>query len=196
MRQLNLARIAHQDLKPSNVLVFAEEGSKIADLGRAWHGFRFSPYDEMACAGDQTYAAPELLYGYTSTNDIERRYGNDFYLAGSMILFLFTGLRATALLLAKLAPAHHPSRWNGDYHEVLPYLQHAFDEVLQDVQNSVDSPLLGIELRSVLSQMCHPDIAKRGDKGFQSKYGSRFDYQRLISQFDRLHAQVRIGRIS
>lgn len=34
--QLHRADIAHQDLKPSNVLVYSNQGSKICDLGRAW----------------------------------------------------------------------------------------------------------------------------------------------------------------
>jgi len=33
---LNLAQMAHQDLKPSNVLDFEQEGQKLADLGRAY----------------------------------------------------------------------------------------------------------------------------------------------------------------
>lgn len=42
IRQLNGAAIAHQDLKPSNVLDFEDEGEKLADLGRAWHRLRVS----------------------------------------------------------------------------------------------------------------------------------------------------------
>lgn len=37
VQQLHNAGIAHQDLKPSNVLHFPDEGEKLADLGRAWH---------------------------------------------------------------------------------------------------------------------------------------------------------------
>ena len=37
LRQLHAAQMAHQDLKPSNVLVFKAEGmSKLGDMGRAW----------------------------------------------------------------------------------------------------------------------------------------------------------------
>ena len=136
--------MAHQDLKPSNVLVF-DEAEKIADLGRAWHNLRGSPHDAMTCAGDMGYAPPELLYGFTSANSNERRYGADFYLLGSMVFFMFTGLRANALLFITLAPEHHPKMWKGTYQEVLPYLSHAFSLMLQEFIASFSDSVLGAE---------------------------------------------------
>jgi eukaryotic-like serine/threonine-protein kinase len=41
--QLHLVGIAHQDLKPSNVLVFDEKSSKVGDLGRAAYDGRSGP---------------------------------------------------------------------------------------------------------------------------------------------------------
>ena len=43
--QLHNQFIAHQDLKPSNVLVFGSTDSRIGDLGRATSGERPGPYD-------------------------------------------------------------------------------------------------------------------------------------------------------
>jgi serine/threonine protein kinase len=196
VQQLNMANIAHQDLKPSNVLVFAGDGEKLADLGRAWHKLRISPHDDMNFAGDLGYAPPELLYGYLSNEETERRFGADFYLLGSMILFLFTGLRASALLLAELSSMHHPRVWKGSYEEVLPYLQHAFTANLLTIQTSFTDQSLAEEVIDVFRQTCNPDIALRGDKYQKARHGSRFGVQRIISQFDRLRLAARLGKIS
>jgi serine/threonine protein kinase len=195
MQQLNLARIAHQDLKPSNVLVFEEEFEKIADLGRAWHSSRNAPHDVMTYAGDPGYAPPELLYGFTSQDERERRYGADFYLLGSMVFFMFTGLRANALLFLVLDPAHHPRIWQGTYQEVLPYLNHAFSMMIQDFIGSFSDPVLGAEIGDIVFQMCNPDIAARGDRLHVSLHGSKFGLQRFISQLDRLTMQARLGKV-
>jgi serine/threonine protein kinase len=196
VQQLNSASIAHQDLKPSNVLVFAGEGEKLADLGRAWHRQRISPHDDMDCAGDMGYAPPELLYGHIEPIETDRRYGADFYLLGSMILFLFTGMRASALLISELDPAHHPRVWRGTYEEVLPYLEHAFSTNLATIKSYFPDAVLGGEIVEVVKQMCDPNIVSRGDKLHKAKYGSRFGVQRFISRFDRLRVAALVGKIN
>src|SRR5574341_2097711 len=62
--QLHGAGIAHQDLKPSNVLVFGDRISKVSDLGRASSKGIIAPHEEYQIAGDPQYAPPELHYGY------------------------------------------------------------------------------------------------------------------------------------
>ncbi len=64
--QLHGSRVAHQDLKPSNVLVFGSNSSKIADVGRASSETRESPFDELPVAGDLNYAPPELRSSFYS----------------------------------------------------------------------------------------------------------------------------------
>ncbi|SFW91422.1 protein kinase domain-containing protein [Chitinophaga sancti] len=63
LRQLHNIDVSHQDLKPSNILVFNEE-SKIGDIGRSLSLNMKSPYDETPFNGDWNYAPPESLYGY------------------------------------------------------------------------------------------------------------------------------------
>ena len=60
LQQLHSVGIAHQNLKPSNVLLFDNSQSKVADLGRASLRVQASPHDEQRIAGDTTYAPPEL----------------------------------------------------------------------------------------------------------------------------------------
>jgi eukaryotic-like serine/threonine-protein kinase len=92
LKQLHSAGIAHQDLKPSNVLIFNQDTSKVADLGRASYLGHTAPHDELSWAGDISYAPPELLYGYVHTDWRTKRFGGDLYLLGSMVVFFFTGL--------------------------------------------------------------------------------------------------------
>jgi len=195
VRQLNGASIAHQDLKPSNVLCFPEEGEKLADLGRAWHKSRYSPHDSKLFAGDWGYAPPECLYGYASPDETDRRFGADFYLVGSLILFLFSGLRASPMLISALAPDHRPRKFVGTYQEVLPYLQHAFSENLSKIRGWFPDPALGGEIIEIIQQMCDPDLSTRGDRSYKSKYGSRFSLERFVSRFDRLRMAAILGRI-
>jgi serine/threonine protein kinase len=195
MRQLNGASIAHQDLKPSNILDFENDGQKLADLGRAWHRSRVSPHDGLFCAGDMGYAPPELLYKYTAPDELDRRFGADFYLVGSMVIFLFTGTRANQLLFSALDPQYYPRVWSGSYSDVLPYLQHSFARNLGEIRTYFSDQRLANEIVDVYRQMCDPDISTRGDKLHRSTIGSRFNLQRFISLFDRLRSEAMIGRI-
>ena len=84
LRQLHAAQMAHQDLKPSNILVFPQNHSKLADLGRSAHRQIASPTDDYVVPGDTTYAPPELLYGYLHPEWEVRRIAADLYLLGSL----------------------------------------------------------------------------------------------------------------
>ncbi len=154
-----------------------------------------SPHDSLECAGDKGYAPPELLYRYTAPDESERRFGSDFYLVGSMVLFLFSGVRASQMLISKLNPSHQPNAWTGSYQEVLPYLVHAFSENLAQIETWFTDATLKAEIIDVLKQMCDPNLATRGDRSHNSKYGSRFALQRFVSRFDRLRTAAILGRI-
>jgi len=60
LHQLHRQGIAHQDLKPSNVLVFQSDVNKIGDLGRAACRGLEPPHHDYSCAGDLTYAPPRV----------------------------------------------------------------------------------------------------------------------------------------
>ena len=135
IRQLHSVNIVHQDIKPSNVLVFNRTESKLGDLGRAHDASTKSPYDNLKCAGDLSYAPPELLYESTSTSltPWERRLSCDMYLLGSILVFFCTGSSMTHLLLSRLDQKHRYTEWAGTYSEVLPYLTNAFSRFVTDV---------------------------------------------------------------
>jgi eukaryotic-like serine/threonine-protein kinase len=105
LQQLHGQGIAHQDLKPSNVLFFEAFGAKLADLGcaDAQEAASKSPRGGFAIAGDWNYAPPELAYGEVSPDWKVRRLGCDLYLLGNLIVFFFTGgASLNAILYQKL----------------------------------------------------------------------------------------------
>ena len=186
LRQLHSAGIAHQDVKPSNVLIFQESRrSKLADLGRASDRARQSPFDELRCAGDQTYAPPELLYGEISSDWSTRRLACDMYLLGSIVVFFCTGVSMTHLLLPRLDAQHHYMCWTGTYREVLPYMEHHFYNIIRDFRMRF-APRFPGEVVDVIRQLCNPDPNRRGHPRTVSSKFNRYSLERYVSLFDRL----------
>lgn len=95
LQQLHSAGIAHQDLKPSNVLVFHDVGSKIADLGRSSDVSVQSPMDSYQIPGDVAYAPPEQFYPLGTPRNFSDRCLADLYLLGR----IFFSTSRTALPL-------------------------------------------------------------------------------------------------
>jgi len=192
LAQLHRADIAHQDLKPSNILVFGRtEGSKICDLGRAWDRHVPAMHDAIPIASDSTYAPVELLYGDIPSDPHMRRFGCDLYHLGSLVVFLFARVHINAFIIDSLSVDHRPINWAGTYRDVLPFVQAAFDIAIIKFLKNVP-PYLS-ELAEVVTQLCNPDPMRRGHP--QNKGLNQFSLQRYISQFDRLahHAQLKLS---
>ena len=188
--------IAHQDPKPSNVLVYGGEGFKVADFGSSSRRGHPVHHDSFPVAGDRTYAPPELLYGFTHPDFAPRRMGCDLYMLGNLAAFLFSGVNITANLLAHVAPQHHPRNWQGSYDEVLPYLQNAFTLVLEDLSPLVEERVRS-EIVTLVGDLCTPDLARRGHpKGVGRN--DQFSLERYVSRFDvvvrRLQFDLRLAR--
>ncbi len=194
LKQLHSVQIAHQDLKPSNVLVFGKDiGTKIADFGRAWSKDLRVAHDNFQVAGDPGYAPPELLYNYIPADPNARRYGCDTYLLGSLTAFLFTSVHMNALIIKHLNHAHFPYTWRGTYAEVLPYVQAAFSSALDEFGSSTP-PTSKRELVEIVSYLCEPDPAKRGHALNRQGHSDQFGLDRFISTFDILawKAEIRL----
>ena len=185
LRQLHSVGIAHQDLKPSNILIYSDDLAKLADLGRAFDRNTASPHDDLDCAGDITYAPPELLYGHVPSDWRSRRLGCDLYLLGSLFVFLWANVSMTHIILGKLDARFHPKHWNGTYLEVLPYIHRAFFSVLQSIQHSCPSPI-GRDVSAVIRQLCDPDPSRRGHPKNVASGGSNYSLERYVAIFDRL----------
>ena len=190
LRQLHSVEIAHQDLKPSNVLIFEDNLSKLADLGRASDRNSTSPHDELRCAGDRTYAPPELLYGYVPQDWRARRLGCDLYLLGSLVVFLCTGVSMTHLLFKRLDEEHHYTNWGGTYSEVLTYLQHVFVQILREFRKEKIHPVFSDKITEVVEQLCNPDPQHRGHPKNLRSIGNKYSLERYVSIFDLLAKQA------
>jgi serine/threonine protein kinase len=173
LMQLHNARIAHQDLKPSNILVWEKGGAKLGDLGRASIRGAPSANDLMPFAGARSYAPPEALYNHLNPDWDRRRYPIDLFLFGSVIVFLFTQTSMAGLMLETfLAEEHRPQefwqgKWTGTFVDVLPYLENAFVDAVSEFERNLPPPSnprkdYRTDLVQMVHDMCHPDPEKRG----------------------------------
>lgn len=185
LQQLHGIGIAHQDLKPSNVVVFNGLISKLADLGRSAHLDYQPPHDGYVIPGAWPYAPPELRYKFTHPEFKQRRFGCDTFLLGNIILFAFTRLTMSSVLFSFVAPEHMPSTWGGTYEEVLTYLQRAFNEALASVEPEIPE-LVRDDILLMLRQLCEPDLSKRGHPLNRFQNHNNFSLERYHTKLDVL----------
>jgi len=186
LQQLHLSQIAHQDVKPSNVITFQEKGIKLADLGHAHDKAVARPGKMRLIAGDPSYAPPEQLYGYELADWATRRFAADLYQLGSLAVFLFTGVGATVLLGGQLRPEHHWDVWlGGRYTDILPHLIEATEAVMDETVAEAEESLRP-QLMTLLSYLLEPDPEKRGYPENLAGGGARFGLERFVSRFDVL----------
>jgi eukaryotic-like serine/threonine-protein kinase len=187
MFQIHRQMIAHQDLKPSNVLVFSDE-CRLADFGRASRKGYPALHDDYNVAGDQTYAPPEQLYGFRHPEWTTRRFGCDLYMLGNLAAFLFTGVNVTSQLFSHLDEQFHPATWGRSYADVLPYLQASFGQVMSDLRGQLSGPCPA-EIEGIIRQLCNPDLGKRGSPKGIGRY-DQFSLERYVSLLDVLNKKV------
>ena len=192
INQLHTIGVAHQDVKPSNILIFNGEGSKVADLGCASFKHRASPRDEFCFAGDASYAPPELLYGYISPDWNKRRFACDMYLMGSLIVFFFTKSSMTALIDINLDESYNWKRWRGDYGIVLPFLRSAFGQAIDTFCLNVNMDLRE-KMTQMIRQLCDPDPDLRGHPRDKIGHQNQYSLIRYISSLDLLAKKAEFG---
>lgn len=194
--QLHKSDIAHQDLKPSNVLVFNGRLSKVGDLGRAAYKGHTPLHDQFDIPGDPAHAPPELLYGYVDPDWNCRRFGCDAYLLGSMVTFFFSGAGMTPLIRTQLHDNHCWGNWSGTYDEVLPYVRDAFGRAVDELAKELDTRVRE-DIVTVARQLCEPDPRLRGHPINRMQHGNQYSMERYVSTFDLLayRAEIRmLGR--
>ncbi len=187
--QLHSKGIAHQDLKPSNVLVFKKQGSKVTDLGQATDINNASPLDDKTIVGDLGYAPIELFYGYIISDEFERRFGIDLYLLGSLFFFYFSNVSTTQAICTKLKCHVGPNRSQNNFINDLPYIRKAFNEAINDLRADM-LPItknLTDDIIIMVREMCEPDPKLRGHpKDIKMVHGNQYSLIRYVSKLDLL----------
>ena len=191
LQQLHGQEIAHQDLKPSNVLIFdgAGKGAKIGDLGRASRKGMDANHDNLVIAGARNYAPPEQIYGIIPERWVERRESCDLYHLGTLAMFIFAGVTPTDRYLQELHEDIRPRVWQGkgtcEYSVALPVLTATFTALVEEIK--ADLPVWAKdELAQILLNACNPDYKKRGDPDARKRAGSPIGIDTFVSRFDRL----------
>jgi serine/threonine protein kinase len=201
LNQLHGQRIAHQDLKPSNVVVFAAAADtgaqksrtfKVSDLGSATARDLAAPHDHYDLLGDPTYAPVELLYKHIDPDWDRRRFGCDIYLLGSMVAFCFSGLGITSLIQHHLAPDHSWHKWNGPYRDVLPHIYDVFDRVVDDATGSVRQELRS-DVAEMVRELCDPDPLRRGDPASRGYSGTQYRLNKYVTRLDRFAHRAEVA---
>jgi eukaryotic-like serine/threonine-protein kinase len=189
LRQLHQVGIAHQDLKPSNVMTFGPK-AKVGDLGRA-SSESGGLFDNQPIAGDLTYASPELLYGELHSDDKVRRRAVDTYHLASMGTFLVAGIGLTPLIEAELEPAFHWRSWPRDYRNALPYVREAFDRALLLVADQIGTASWAPDFIQTIRELGDPDPLVRGNPS-AGDGPLRYSMERYVSIFNRLAYKAEI----
>lgn len=196
LRQIHKLSIAHQDIKPSNIVTLQNDITKITDFGSAVmlgnNVIDLPLHLQKEYAGTWEYAPPELLYGEIDSNATIRRIGCDLYLLGSMIAFYFTDLSMTALIRLNLDDS---LSWTipgnqGRYQEIKSFLILAFEEALEDIRIRIDNEIIKEPIMTIVRYLCHPDPNMRGHIKNIKEIGPNYNLERFVTMFDRMEKDL------
>ncbi len=194
LKQLHYIDVSHQDLKPSNILVFPTT-SKIGDLGRSVARKLDSPYKDSIFSGDWTYAPPEMFYGVYDTDWQRRVFATDCYLLGSLIVFYFSGISMSALLTKHLPENFTWGQWKGTFDEVKGYLLEAFSNATTEFSTSLPEQFKE-ELCKLVERLCYPIPENRGHLKNLTNGSNQYNLERFVSSLDLLARKAELHVIS
>ncbi|MCL5020429.1 MAG: protein kinase [Bacteroidetes bacterium] len=164
LRQLHNLDVSHQDLKPSNVLLFNGE-SKLGDLGRSTT-LRIDSYWRI------------------------RSFAADSYLFGSMVTFYFIGVTMNALIRKHIPDNLSWEKFRGAFGDVAPYILDAFRKSLDELEGCITEPVLKADIRGMVEYLCFPLPEKRGHPKIIGGIGDQYNLERVISRLDYLHKKL------
>lgn len=192
LEQLHYRGVAHQDLKPSNVLIFERIGSKISDLGRASDKLVSCDHDCFDMPGDTGYAPIEQFYGYQITDEFYRRFSFDMYLLGGLFFFYFLNISVTQAIHAKLK---NMNLSNTDFINDLPYIKNAFQEAVNDLKSELEKEagILTDDIINIVYELCEPDPKRRGHTKNIGNGSQQYSLIRYISKLDLLARRAEAG---
>jgi len=187
--QLHGKKIAHQDIKPSNILIFGENFSKISDLGSATKLENESTnWTQLGHCGDMSYAPIELLYGYFNPDWATRRFGADLFMLGGILTYMITGTNFLALMHQRIPEDQRYYNFGGTFEQVKPFLLKAYVETLDEIRPLIPASIQN-ELIEIIAQLCYPIPEERGNPRSLRRI-MPYSLERYISIIDRLSKKV------
>lgn len=199
MNQLHSMGVIHQDMKPSNFLVWRPTRSrdwegKVGDLGAAFDTRVDSPYDGFVVPGDPSYAAPECLYRNNPLLLPNWRQAVDMYMFGNLMCYLLTTMPFGAIqLFMSLDRTLQWRHFTGSFSEVLPYLVDAHGESVERIRRALDIEA-SQEIAQMIYELCYPDPSLRGDPVAHRFGGNLYSLHRYIARIDLLMQRVKLKR--
>ena len=186
IEEMHGIQIAHQDIKPSNVLLFdSQHVSKLGDVGRSSSLAMPAEHDKFATAGDRSYSPFEQLYGEIQPDWKIRRFSCDMFMFGNLVMTYFNNISITMAVINKLPNSNWPGTWGDTYSAILSQIQNAFSECLIDFNHNIDNDLRN-ELVSMVQQLCCPEVSMRGDLKNAHLGSQQYSLRRFISRLDVL----------
>lgn len=182
MQQLHGVGITHQDIKPSNILLYDQQ-TKLGDLGCSLCDYVPSPFENDIFPGDHNYAPPERLYNLPITNVDEQKKMTDAYLLGGLTVFYLTGMSFNGLMFQYLPNSYKPECFKGDFNDVKYYLMDAFQKVLELIENSIPIKEVRERLLNDLRYLCSPIKEERGHPRNRNNIATKYSLERFISDF-------------
>jgi len=191
--QLHKEQIAHQDLKPSNVLQFGKDVLKLGDLGSASHRGKVSPRDTLCVAGASMYAPFEQRYEYLREDWLERRLSVDVFHLGCLVVFAFANVCFPEYVINKLDEPYRPEFWGGPYEEASIFIESAMIDSIVELEPTFPDEFRR-ELRTIVLDLCDPNPTKRGRKK-RNRQTNVLWLEQYASTFDLLEKRSRIKRV-
>lgn len=186
--QIERANLAHNDIKPSNVIRFESKGPnhniKLGDIGRAVTKQGTGPFDSLEWAGDPRHRPIETLYGLKETEFQNRHTAADAYMLGNLMSFLFAGVSLTERVVNSIPEEYRPGNYTGEYQKLLDIIRHAWTAIVQGQIAPTFPPELRNELTAILSSLTEPDPRVRGD--LRARRGGMVGMDRIYAKLERL----------
>lgn len=193
LAQLHAGAIAHQDIKPANVIAFGDlkngaGGSmKVGDLGRVTRKDAQGPFDASPWPGDFRYSPPERWYGHVPADWNDAREAADAYMLGSLIFYVFTGVSIQAAVSPRIPSLFAQGAWRGLYDDdLIPVLSDATTSAVLDLLKPAVPDYAWEELSAIVLSLTHPDPRRRGDKRARQNIGKPVGLDRIHQRLANL----------
>ncbi|QVQ24727.1 protein kinase family protein [Achromobacter deleyi] len=188
IEQMERAHLAHNDIKPSNVIRFPSSGTthniKLGDVGRAVTKSGKGPFDSLHWAGDPRHMPLEVLYGWQESEWQNRRTSADAYMLGNLACFLFSGSSITERVTNSLPPEYRYDGFSGAYRDLRDIVRHARNNVLEGQVVATFPTEVREELGEIVRWLTEPDPCMRGEP--RARRAGTVGIDRIRARLERL----------